>query len=638
MRFLTWITLVIYLLSGGCASKPKDQNQPKVSFDEFQKLLNPTSIVLLEGKNQFLTVMALPGDKYPKVYRYDIKSKEFSVDYDAGRSVGALEMARDGKSLFLQMDNHGDENYQIYTYDPQTKAATHFFGKNGFRSTANNTDQTGQWLFLTSNHENKAVYSIYRINMQTKKMDRLSDGKTNLNASYISPDGQAVLAVRNLSNNENQTYWINAKTKATQVLFKKPNSIFSPEFMDAKKQYVYGISDFQRDRKGCVKIALNKPNQVSYVKESKNKDIGCSYGEWSNLYFLSEFYNGRTTLNAYHKMFSDPVTIPQILVNQTVVPVDYDRSTKQLLLQYSAANNPGSLYFLDISSGQLAHVLDYNRSSIPIEQLATSSDFTYKSFDGMEIHGILYAKPEWKTSGKKYPVVIWPHGGPDFQESHNYRKWFQYLALNDFVVFAPNFRGSTGYGKKFETLNDKDWGGAHIKDVVAGKDAVVQLPWIDANNAFIYGGSFGGFSTLSAITTHPDAFKAAVGVVAIGNLITFMKSIPPDEAWQAEFIREVGHPVRDLALYKERSPFFHVDKIKIPLQVYQAENDVRTVKAEMDDFVAEMRRQNKPVEYTVLKDVGHGLERPEAQKQVIEGAVIFFNKQMNQNNPQGEKL
>lgn len=612
----------------GCASTLKDKNQPKVSFDEFRKLISPTSIVLLEGKNQFLTVLAMPNDPYPKVYRYDIASKQFTVDYDAGRGVFSLMMARDGKSLFLQMDNNGDENFQIYSYNPETRITSLVFGKDGFRAMANNTDQAGRWLFLTSNHENKAVYSVYRMDLQTKKMERMSDGKTNLGEAYISPDGQKIVAVRNLSNNENQTYWINTKTKKTQLLFKKPNSIFHPSFLDAKGQFLYGNSDFNRDRKACFKIALNKPNQATVVKEDKNKDITCSYGEWSKLYFLSESYNGRTTLNAYRKMFSDPVAIPQILENQTVSAVDFDRTSKQLLLQYSAANNPGSLYFLDITNGKLPHVLNYNRSPIPMEQLATSSDFTFKSFDGMEIHGILYAKPEWKTSGKKYPVVIWPHGGPDAHEGHNYRKWFQYLALNDFVVFAPNFRGSTGYGKKFETLNDKDWGGAHIKDIVAGKEAVTQLPWVDSNNAFIFGGSFGGYSTLSAITTHPEAFKAAVGFVAIANLSTFMKSIPPDEAWQTEFIREIGHPVHDIALYKERSPFFHVDKIKIPLQIYQAENDVRTVKAEMDTFVGEMRKQGKVVEYTVLKDVGHSLARPETQKQVAEGAVIFFKSQI----------
>ena len=117
-----------------------------------------------------------------------------------------------------------------------------------------------------------------------------------------------------------------------------------------------------------------------------------------------------------------------------------------------------------------------------------------------------------------------------------------------------------------------------------------------------------------------------------------MKSIPPDEGWQTEFKREMGDPEKDKALYKERSPFFHVNNIKIPLQIYQAENDVRTVKSEMDDFVAEMQKQGKPVEYTVLKDVGHGLARPEAQKQVVEGTVRFFKEHMRKKEAAAKKM
>ena len=160
--------------------------------------------------------------------------------------------------------------------------------------------------------------------------------------------------------------------------------------------------------------------------------------------------------------------------------------------------------------------------------------------------------------------------------------------------------------------------------MVAGKEAIKNLPYIDEQNMFIFGGSFGGYSTLAAVTFQPKEFKAAVGFIAIGNLFTFMKSIPPDEAWQAEFTREIGDPKKDKALYRERSPFFHVNKIQTPLQIYQAENDVRTVKSEMDEFVAEMKKQGKPVQYTVLKDVGHGLATPESRKQVLEGTVKFF--------------
>ncbi len=625
LRTLFFAGALVALLSG-CASSNK--SDLKVSFDEFQKILSPRSTVVMEGQQALLLVMARPGDAYPKVYRYDIKDKKFTMVYDHGQSVGSLVESRTGKRLFLHIDEKGDENYKIYEFDPITYKAKLLFGKDKRQTYVVNTDETDKNLFFVSNYENKAIYSVYKMDLKSQKTTRLSDGKTNLMGALVSPDGSWVVASRYLSNNENQLFLINPNTKKTKLFFRKKNSTFEPAFIDFKTMSLYGNTDYKRDRTGCAKIPFNKPNQVYYVKEEKNKDVRCGYGEWSKLYYISKSFNGRSDLTFYKKMFADPIEVPQLLNNQTVRAIFYDRKTGKMLLKYSAANSPGSLYWFDIKNNQTSQVLDYNRSSIPQSALATSYDFEYESFDGLKIHGILYAKEDWKKSGKKYPLVVWPHGGPDFYESHNYRKWFQYLALNDFVVFAPNFRGSAGYGKKFETLNDKDWGGGHIRDLVEGRKAVEKLDWIDENNVFIFGGSFGGYSTLATTTFQPKAFKAAVGVVAIGNLFTFMKSIPPDEAWQAEFTREIGDPVKDKKLYEARSPFFHVDKIQIPLQIYQAENDVRTVKAEMDDFVAEMKKQGKPVAYTVLKDVGHGLARPEAQKQVAEGAVRFFKSQI----------
>lgn len=610
-----------------CASKTVEPkaNGIAVSYEEFQKILQLRSTTALEGQNAFLTIMAMPGDTHPNIYRYDIASKKFTKDYDHGQSISGIQQDRTGKAIYVLIDNKGDENTGVYTYDTAKKAVTPFFVKPGFKSFVVDSDKDGKMLFLGSNFENKAVFSIYKMDMASQKIERISDGKTNLFGGGVSPSGTKVLAIRSLSNNENQISVIDTKTKKSVTLFNKKNSTFSPTFFAADEKSVYGISDYNKDRQACVQIKLNQPNVVSSVLSDSQKDIGCGYAEWSNLFWAEEDSKGKSTLKIYKKMFSEEIPIPQMYNNQSVSFVAYDRVSKKMLLQYSAANNPGALYALDLITLKNEHVLDYNISSLKPEQLATTYDFEYKSFDGTAIHGIIHAKPEWLTSGKKYPLIVWPHGGPDSAEKHDYRGIFQFLSLNGYVVFAPNYRGSTGYGKKFETLNDKDWGGGHIKDLISGKNEVAKLPYIDTNNIFLLGGSFGGYSTLATVTFHPNEFKAAVGVVAIGNLFTFMKSIPPDEAWQTEFKREIGDPVKDKKLYEERSPFFHIKNIQTPLQIYQAENDIRTVKAEMDDFVAEMKKNNKPVEYTVLKDVGHGLETPLSRKQVYEGSVQFFN-------------
>ncbi len=624
MKCFFALTFSIGLLSCSTPKGLPAQQGVDVSYEEFQKMLVPSSAVLLEGQNTLLMTIAMGEDRYPSIYRYDVTSKKFTKEYDHGQTINGIGQDRTNKTIYVGIDNKGDENTGIYVYNPNQKNISPLFVKPGFKSYMLNTDESGRYLFIGSNYENKSVYSIYRMDTTTQKVERLTDGKMNLMGGLVSKSGNKVVTMRMQSNNEVHVYLIDTKSKKVTNLFKHKNSVFNPSFFSADEKTLYGDSDFNQDRMGCAQISLTQPNNVKFVASDSQKDISCAYGERSNIYIKEETSRGKSSLKLFKAMYKDEINVPELFNNQSVSVMDFDKVTNKLLLKYEAANNPGALYFMDLATSRTKLVLNYNISPIPNEQLATSYDLDYKSFDGVDIHAIVYAKPEWISSGKKFPVIVWPHGGPDSSETHNYRGVFQFLALNGFVVVAPNFRGSTGYGKKFETLNDGDWGGGHIKDVLAAKNEALKLSYVDPKNVFLLGGSFGGYSTLSMVTTYPDAFKAAVGVVAIGNLFTFMKSIPPDEAWQAEFKKEIGDPVKNKKFYEERSPFYNVSKIQIPLQIYQAENDIRTVKAEMDTFVAELRKQGKPVEYTVLKDVGHGLETPLSRKQVYEGTVKFF--------------
>lgn len=601
------------------------KNQIQVPFEEFSKILQPRGIVVLEGKNALLLILALPGDKHPCLYRYEISSKKLTKEYDHGQSISGLQQDRVGKNIYLLIDNKGDENFGVYTYNNDKKSVAPFFVRHGYRSTIIDSDRLGKYVFIKSNFENKAIYSIYKMEIGTDKLERISDGLLNISDAIVSPSGKKLILSRNQSNNENILYLLDVESKKTSELFKNKNSTFAPQFFTEDESKILGDSDFNRDRIGCAEINLSRANRVRYVLKEASKDVSCEFGEWSGVYLVGKAARGKSTLQIYKNRFSGEIKVPTLFPNQSVSPISFDRVTGEFYLQYSAANTPGVIVKFNPKSTAYEMVMEYNVSSIKREEMAISYDFDFKSFDGLPIHSILHAKPEWLKSKKKFPLIIWPHGGPDSLETHNYRGVFQFLSLNGFVVIAPNFRGSRGYGKRFETLNDRDWGGGHIRDLVVAKNkALKKYPFLDANRVFILGGSFGGYSTLATITFQPTEFKAAVAIVAIGNLFTFMKSIPPDEGWQAEFRREVGDPIKDKKLYEERSPFFHVEQIRVPLQIYQAENDVRTVKAEMDQFVQELKNKNKAVDYTVLRNVGHGLETPESRKLIYEGAVKFF--------------
>lgn len=604
----------------------------QIPFEEFQKVLTPRGRFLpLPGGGASLVLMAMPGDAYPKIYSLDHASGVFKLKSDAGRPIQYLGRDYTLKNYYVLVDNNGDENYVIGKLDIATGRTRPFFGRPGFKAMITDFSSDGETLFVISNHEDKRVYSLYAVDRETGLHKRLTDGKQSFDSATLSPDGRWIALNQYLGNNESHLFLLDREARSGTQLRKvraRKGTNYNASFFSDDGQTLYINSNHRRDRMGCGAIPVLRPSQFSWMFAEPDRDIECHQQRPGDTTFLTETFNGETRLRPFKGLFEKEYEIPAperaVVSNFVLLPGE-----TSAYLRITQANNPGDFYRFEIAEGKdakLQRLAKLNISSIPDSAFAKSYDIRYKSDDkdNLGIHGILFAKEEWTKGDAKYPVIVWPHGGPDSHERHVYHPFFQYWALNGFIVFAPNFRGSTGYGKRFETLNDKDWGGGHIRDLIAGKQAIAQLPYVDPDRIFIVGASFGGYSTLSAITQYPNEFKGAVAIVALANLFTFMKSIPPDLAWQTEFKTELGDPVKDAALYKARSPYFFADKIRIPLKIYQAENDVRTVKAEMDQFVARLREHKIPVDYVVLEKEGHGFTRTDTWKNVLQGTVEFL--------------
>lgn len=601
-----------------------------VKYSDFQKILNAGSPSLMPGGKEMIAVMALPGDTHSKLYRISPNKRTPQLEFDFGRSLSYARWDFSQKNLYLMIDNKGDENTGIYRYNFSTQKAEPIFVKEGFSVGLVTTSPEGDILYFNSNHLNKAVYSGFQFNVVTQELKQLTPKDLSMYLTDVTLSGQFAVASRQKGNGHSELYWFDLKKGIKKVLFSVKAEEFAVGHLSEDGQSLMGTTSYKSDRQYCAQMSVKKPNVVKPLLKDDSMDVSCYFSRKTKIYQVFKSYDGKTDFEAYRQPFSDPISLPKIYPNQNFSILFYDQQSQTALAKVSSAQVPGEFRTFRLGQESSEIMFELNKSQFKSTDLAQSFDFRFKARDGLDIHGIIYAKKEWLDGAKKYPLIVWPHGGPDASEQHVYHPIFQYLVLNGFVVFAPNYRGSTGYGKRFETLNDKDWGGKHINDLIDGKNQVVQLRYVDSTNVFIFGGSFGGYSSLAAITFHPQEFRAASAVVAIGNLFTFLKSIPPDEAWQSEFITEVGHPVRNEKLVRERSPFFHVERVKTPVAIYQAENDVRTVLAEMDAYVAELKKQNKEHTYTVLKDVGHNIfGRPEAAETTLDGTVEFFRSHMS---------
>jgi dipeptidyl aminopeptidase/acylaminoacyl peptidase len=221
------------------------------------------------------------------------------------------------------------------------------------------------------------------------------------------------------------------------------------------------------------------------------------------------------------------------------------------------------------------------------------------------------------------------HGGPWARDVWGYDPQAQWLANRGYAVLQVNFRGSTGYGKKFINAGDREWGARMQDDLSDAVRWAVGKGIADAKRVAIFGGSYGGYATLAGLATTPDLYACGVDIVGPSNLITLLQSIPPYwKPMESLFHTRVGHPEKDAEFLKTRSPLFMADRIEKPLLIGQGANDPRVKKAESLQIVEALRKKNKLVEYVEYPDEGHGFVRPENRLDFYARAEKFLSEQI----------
>jgi dipeptidyl aminopeptidase/acylaminoacyl peptidase len=284
------------------------------------------------------------------------------------------------------------------------------------------------------------------------------------------------------------------------------------------------------------------------------------------------------------------------------------------------------VYVADLDAGKVTRVTDNFLGGIPETELVEPELVHFKTFDGRQIPAWLY-RPHEATG--RVPVLLSIHGGPETQErTHVTRSssFYQYLLSRGIAVLAPNIRGSTGYGKTYQKLIHRDWGGDELKDIDHAARWLREQSWVDGERIAIYGASFGGFATLSAMTRLPDQWRCGIDLVGPSNLVTFAKAVPPH--WRVLMKDWVGDPDEDHDFLMSRSPITYVDRMKAPLLVLQGANDPRCVKPESDQMVEKLRSIGVDVEYHVFEDEGHDFSKRANQLKAYRLIAAFLFKHL----------
>jgi dipeptidyl aminopeptidase/acylaminoacyl peptidase len=299
----------------------------------------------------------------------------------------------------------------------------------------------------------------------------------------------------------------------------------------------------------------------------------------------------------------------------------------RLLVYVNSDRYFGGYYLYNVKSDEFNKLADFY-PWLKEEDMAEMKPITYQSRDGLTIQGYLTLPKGVKA--KNLPVVINPHGGPWARDSWGFNPEVQFLANRGYAVLQMNFRGSTGYGKKFWEASFKQWGRTMQDDITDGVKWLLSQGIADSTRIAIYGGSYGGYATLAGITITPELYCCAVDYVGVSNIFTWMKSIPPYwEPFRQMTYEMLGDPVKDSLMLAEVSPVFLVDRIKCPLLVAQGANDPRVNINESNQIVEALRKRGVTVEYLVKDNEGHGFFNQENQFDFYRAMEKFLATHMN---------
>ncbi len=306
--------------------------------------------------------------------------------------------------------------------------------------------------------------------------------------------------------------------------------------------------------------------------------------------------------------------------------VSSNKEEDKFIIRTFSDRNEGAYFAYDLTTGNLQKIHEI-APWLEEEYLAEMKPIEYMSSDSFTIHGYLTIPKGVKP--KNIPVVVHPHGGPSARDFWGFSPTVQFLANNGYAVFQMNFRGSTGYGRKFKEAGYGQWGLKMQDDITDGVKWLIDEGIADPDKVAIFGASYGGYATLAGLAFTPDLYCCGVDYVGVSNLFTILENIPPYwEPLRKMMYEQLGDPVKDSLKLTQISPVFHADNIVAPLFIAQGANDPRVKKIESDQMVEAMKERGIEVEYMVKDNEGHGFRNEENRFDFYRGMIKFLDKHM----------
>lgn len=533
-------------------------------------------------------------------------------------------------TLVYVKDFGGDENFHLVSVSRDGKTLKDLtpFPKVRAEIIDDLPDDPGAVL-VGLNKRKPEIFDVYRADVKTGQLTLVAENPGNITSWIADHKGQVRLAGTTDGVNTSLLFRATPKAAWKKVLTTSFKDSVAPLFFSFDNAKVYATSNLNRDKQAVVLLDPATMKEEKVLFEHPDVDVD-SLGYWRKRKVVS--CATYTTWKRERHCLDPDTTALFGKLEQKLPGYELDitaRNKAEDLLVVRTRNDRtrGSYWLYDVKADKLTKVADA-APWLNEKQLAEMKPISYKSRDGLTINGYL-TLPKGVLP-KALPVVVNPHGGPWHRDEWRYNAEVQFLANRGYAVLQMNFRGSTGYGRKFWESSFKEWGGTMQNDVSDGVKYLVDQGIADPKRVAIYGGSYGGYATLAGLAFSPELYACGIDYVGVSNLFTFLKTVPPYWKPMLDMMYAmVGHPENDKALLTARSPVMHVDKMRAPLLIAQGKNDPRVNVDESDQMVAALKKRGIDVPYLVKDNEGHGFHNEENRFEFYEAMEQFLAKHMS---------
>lgn len=617
-------------LVASCSRKAEEKAPPLYTIQQFMDIVPISGGTFSPDETKILISSRETGIFNAEEITISTGQKK-PLTHSTNNAVMALSYFPDDERMIYTSDKGGNEINHIYVRNPNgitidliqdSTAKAQFAG----------WSYNKKLMYYASNSRDKRYFDLYNVQIAggEKKVypsSLIYKNERGLNPDVVSNDDRYIALSETITTNNSNMYLLDTQTGKLQTLSAHEGDVqYNPQYFsqDGKKLYFLTDEGSEFSYLASYDIATGEKKKV----EEAPWDIVSAYISHNGKYRVVVINNdARTEIKIYDESDGGKLVSVSGLPEGEITDVKISDSEKLMSFYVSSSKSPRNLFVYNFDAKEVKQLTNSMTKEIDSNDLVAGDVVRFKSFDGMEIPCLLY-KPKGLNEGEKVPALLWIHGGPGGQTRLNYSASLQHLVNHGYAVLAVNNRGSSGYGKTFYAADDRKHGNEDLRDCIESKKLLASLPYIDIAKIGIYGGSYGGYMVMAAMTFAPEEFKVGVNLFGVTNWLRTLKSIP--KWWEANrkaLYNELGDPTTaDSVVLYNKSPLFFADKITKPFIVLQGSNDPRVLQVESDEIVAAAKKNGVPVEYVIFIDEGHGFVKKENNIKASEEVLKFLDK------------